>query len=57
MAQANVLIDKRLNEPTRRCSNPRCQHLLTRRDELNGRCPLCLQILVSLRSEKKKGEG
>jgi hypothetical protein len=57
MVQAKgIVIDKSLNEPTRRCDNPRCRHLLTRRDELKGRCPMCLQILVSLRSATEKRE-
>ena len=40
--------NERPTEPMRRCSNPRCQHLLTRRDEAAGKCPLCRQIILTL---------
>lgn len=36
-------------EVVRRCSNPRCQHVLTLADEEQGRCPLCRTIILTLR--------
>jgi hypothetical protein len=49
--------DKGLNEPTRRCSNPRCKHLLTVRDEQKGKCPYCRQLLLSLSARPLAIEG
>lgn len=44
--------NERPTEPMRRCSNPYCKHLLTRRDEQAGKCPLCGWLLLTLRQSQ-----